>query len=68
MPCCRWRIASSCSRSRSSGSANSSTPTAAGGEIGSWWRVVGIGFLSLIVVALIFTALTFVLVYAGVVE
>ena len=41
---------------------------AAGGEIGSWWRVVGIGLLSLLVVALILTALVFVLVYAGVVE
>jgi hypothetical protein len=41
---------------------------AAGGEIGSWWRVVGIGFLSLLVVGLILTALVVVLVYAGVVE
>jgi len=41
---------------------------AAGGEIASWWRVVGIGFLCLIVVGLILTALVFVLVYAGVVE
>ena len=41
---------------------------AAGGEVGSWWRVVGIGLLSFIVVGLILTALVFVLVYAGVVE
>ena len=41
---------------------------AAGGETASWWRVVGIGLLSLIVVALILIALVFLLVYAGVVE
>jgi hypothetical protein len=41
---------------------------AAGGETAPWWRAVGIGFLSLIVVGLILTALVFVLAYAGVVE
>jgi hypothetical protein len=42
--------------------------SAAGGGTASWWRVVGIGLLSLIVVGLILTALVFALVYAGVVE
>lgn len=41
---------------------------AGGGRIGSWWRVVGIGFLSLIVIGGVFFAIVLALVYAGVLE
>jgi len=41
---------------------------AAGGKIESWWRAVGIGFASLIVIGLILTGLVFALVYLGMTE
>ena len=41
---------------------------AAGGKIESWWRAVGVGLASLIIIGLIFTGLVFALVYLGLIE
>lgn len=41
---------------------------AAHGKIQSWWGVVGVGLLSLIIIGLVFTGLVFALAYLGLIE